>query len=281
MNLKGSSQIYGVIGYPVHHSLSPVFQNAAFEYLGLDAVYIPLEVHPDNLESFLKGLKGLENFVGLNVTVPHKEKVLKLADSLSEEVEKIGAANTLKFNKGRIEAYNTDWLGFLRAAELLSSLEDKRVLVLGAGGASRAILYALNRVGAQVFLWNRSKDKAVKLSREFDVSVVEDLEETLRDSDIVVNTTSVGLKEEDPPIFDYSLLKPEHIVIDIIYRETPLIKAAKEIGCLYQTGFPMLLYQGAESFKIWTGCEPPLKVMELSLKEYGYPTENSRTHQQT
>lgn len=281
MNLKGSAEIYGVVGYPVRHSLSPVFQNAAFRYLGLEAVYIPIEVSPEGLGDLINGLKLMENFKGLNVTVPHKEAVLDLSDSLSEEVKKIGAANTLLFRDGSIEAYNTDWLGFLRSAELVTTLEGRKVLVLGAGGASRAVLYALNRAKAEVFLWNRTKEKALKLSRDFNTDVVDDVEDALAECEVVVNTTSVGLKEGDPPLFNYDLLRGEQVVIDIIYRETPLIKAAKGKGCKYVTGFPMLVYQGAESFRIWTGCEPPVKIMELSLKDYGYFIESSRTPQRT
>ncbi|WP_457600989.1 shikimate dehydrogenase [Hydrogenivirga sp.] len=281
MNLKGSTQIYGVVGYPVTHSLSPVFQNAALRHLGLNAVYVPLQIPPEVFKEALLGLKNVENVKGLNVTVPHKERALDLADTLSEDAKNIGAVNTLRFNEGRIEAFNTDWVGFLRAAELITPLKDQRVLVLGAGGASRAVIYALNRAGAQVLIWNRTPEKAKKLAEEFGAKHTDKLEDALKECSILVNTTSVGLREEDPPLFDYSLLSPDHVVIDIIYRETPLIRAAKERGCRYQTGFPMLVYQGAESFRIWTGCEPPVKVMELSLRDYGYPIESSRTLRQT
>ncbi len=281
MNLKGSAEIYGVVGYPVKHSLSPVFQNRAFEHLGLEAVYIPFEVPPEGLESFIEGLRQIRNLRGINVTVPHKEEVLKLADFLSDEVREIGSANTLRFSEERIEAFNTDWIGFLRAVELITEIKGKRVLVLGAGGASRAVVYALKKGGAEVSLWNRTRERAESLSEEFGVKLAEDLEEEVRRSEVIVNTTSVGLRDEDPSLFNYELLREDQAVVDIIYRETPLIRKAKEKGCRYQTGFPMLVYQGAESFRIWTGCEPPLKVMELSLGDYGYPTESSRTHPQT
>jgi len=280
MNVRGSTEIYGVIGFPVKHSLSPVFQNAAFSYLGIDAVYVPFEIAPEDLEEALKGLKKV-GIKGLNVTVPHKEKVLSLADSLSEEVKEIGAANTLKFTLEGIEAYNTDWVGFLRAIEELRDPRGKRVLVLGAGGASRAVLYALKRVGARIYLWNRTKEKALRLSEEFEGEVVDSVEEVLDKVEVIVNTTSVGLKPEDKPLFDYSRIESSHIVVDLIYKETPLIKVAREKGCLYQNGFPMLVYQGAESFKIWTGCEAPVKIMKLALKDYGYVTNLTRTPQRT
>ena len=276
MNITGTTELLGVIGFPVKHSLSPVFQNAALSYMGLNMVYLPFEIRPENLRDAVRGLM-LAGVRGLNVTVPHKEAVLELADWLSDEVREIGAANTLKFSEGRIEAYNTDWMGFLRAVREVVDVENRKVLVLGAGGASRAVLYALKKAGAQILLWNRTREKAVKLADRFGVRAVDSVEEAIEEAEVIVNTTSVGLKEDDPPLFDYGLIKREHVVIDLIYRETPLIRTARERGCSFQTGFPMLVYQGAESFRIWTGCEPPLKIMKLSLKDYGYPTESSRT----
>ncbi len=276
MNVKGTTELLGVIGFPIKHSLSPVFQNAALSYMGIDAVYVPFEIRPEDLKEALNGLR-LAGVKGLNVTVPHKEAVLGLVDEVSDEVEKIGAANTLKFYEGKVVAYNTDWIGFLKAAQELTDLREKKVLVLGAGGASRAVLYALKKVGASVFLWNRTKEKAIRLAKEFDANVIDNLEEGLEIAEVIVNTTSVGLKDNDEPLFDYGRLREDHVVIDLIYRETPLIRAAREKGCKFQTGFPMLVYQGAESFRVWTGCEPPVKIMKLSLQDYGYPTESSRT----
>ncbi len=277
MNLTGDYLLLGVIGHPIAHSLSPVFQNSALKHLGIKAVYIPMDISPNRLSDAIEGFRGVKNLLGLNVTVPHKEAVLELADWVSEEAKKIGAVNTLRFKEGRIEAYNTDWVGFLQALREITDPSGKRVLVLGAGGASRAVVYALVREGSRVVIWNRTYEKALKLSEEFGTEVVRNVEDALREADVIVNTTSVGLKEDDKPIFDYDLLSPEQVVVDIIYKETPLIKKAKEKGCLYQTGFPMLLYQGAESFRIWTGCEPPIGVMKRSLEPYGYPKDYSRT----
>lgn len=275
MRLRGTTELFGVVGFPVRHSLSPVFQNAAFSHMGLDAVYVPFEIRPENLKDGIRGLM-LAGVKGLNVTLPHKEAVLELADEKSQEVVEIRSANTLKLSEGRIEAYNTDWIGFLKAAREITDLKGKKVLLLGAGGASRAVLYALKKEGAQTFLWNRTREKGVRLAEEFGATVVDAPEDALEEVQVVVNATSSGLREEDPPLFDYQKLREDHVVVDLIYRETPLIRVAKEKGCRFQTGLPMLLYQGAESFRIWTGCEPPLKVMRLSLKDYGYPIENSR-----
>ncbi len=276
MRITGRTDLYGVVGYPVQHSLSPVFQNAAFSHLGIDAVYLPFEVKPEDLEVALRGLQ-LSGVRGLNVTVPHKETALKLADWASPDAREIGSANTLRFTDRGIEAYNTDWMGFLRSLEEILDPAGRRVLVLGAGGASRAVVYALRKVSAEVFLWNRTRERAEALAERFGVQVVDSPEEVLDHVDVVVNTTSVGLREDDPPPLSTEALRGEHVVVDLIYRETALIRAAREKGCRAQTGFPMLLYQGAESFRIWTGCEPPLQVMKLSLLEFGYPTGCSRT----
>ncbi len=281
MTLKGSSLLFGVVGHPISHSLSPVFQNTALEYLGIDAVYIPFDVPPESFRDFIEGMRALKNLVGLNVTVPHKEVALRLADRVSDEAKAIGAVNTLKFSEGLIEAYNTDWIGFLKTAQMVTELKGKKVLVLGAGGASRAVLYALKKAGAKVYLWNRTQEKARSIAEEFGVQLARDIKTSLMEVEVVVNTTSVGLRDDDPPLFDYNLLTPDKVVIDIIYKETPLLRRAREIGCKSMNGFPMLVYQGAESLRLWTGCEPPLKVMELSLRDYGYPIEHSRNRLQT
>ena len=281
MILKGSAHIFGVVGYPVKHSLSPVFQNKALEHLGIEGVYIPLEIPPEEVKEVILGLRSVENLVGLNITVPHKEILMEVCDTLEDHAKTIGSVNTLKFSEGRIEGYNTDWIGFLKSAEEVVDLKGKRVLMLGAGGAGRAVIYALKQAEAEVVLWNRTKEKAVALAEEFGVEVAEDIKSALETAEVIVNTTSVGLKAEDPPIFDYSLIREDQVVIDIIYKETPLIKSAREKGCKVQTGFPMLVYQGAESFKIWTGCEAPVKIMKLSLKEYGYPIDSPKSLQRT
>jgi len=269
MRITGRVDLYGVVGYPVKHSLSPVFQNAAFSHLGIEAVYVPFEIKPEDLRDGIRGLM-LSGVRGLNVTVPHKEPVLELASWISPEAEEIGAANTLKFSSRGVEAYNTDWIGFLKALEEVHKPAGARVLVLGAGGASRAVLYALKQTGAEVLLWNRTRERAQKLAERFGVRTVNAPEEVLGEVEVVVNTTSVGLHRDDPPPLNVSLLRRDQVVVDLIYRETALLRKARERGCRVQNGFPMLVYQGAESFRIWTGCEAPLSVMKLSLLDFGY-----------
>ncbi|MCS6997976.1 MAG: shikimate dehydrogenase [Aquificaceae bacterium] len=270
MNLDGKTEVYGLIGYPVRHSLSPVFQNEAFRHFSLNAVYVPFEVKPEDFETAFRGLKSL-GVRGVNVTLPHKERALALVDFVDPHAESIGSANTLKFSKEGVYAYNTDWIGFLKAVKkLLPQIKGIKVLLLGAGGSSRAVLYALKTEGAEVFLWNRTKEKAEKLCGEFGCKVVEKPERVLKDVMLIVNATSSGLKEDDPPLFDYSLLLPEHRVMDIIYKETPLLRFAKAKGCPFQDGLDMLLYQGMESFRLWTGLEVPYGVVKKAVLDYLY-----------
>lgn len=268
MILDGKTEVYGVIGYPIRHSLSPVFQNEAIKYFSINAVYVAFEVKPEDFERAFLGLKAL-GVKGVNITLPYKEKALELVDFLDPHAKAIGSLNTIKFTQDGSYGYNTDWIGFLRAVKrLLPDLKGKRTLVLGAGGSSRAILYALREEGVEIFLWNRTKDKAYRLCEVFDCQVVENLEEVIKKVELIINTTSVGLKEDDPPLFDYSLLDSGKKVMDIIYRETPLLKAAKEKGCDFQDGLDMLLYQGMESFKIWTGLEVPYHVVKNAILKY-------------
>ena len=267
MLIKGTTSLYGVIGNPVKHSLSPVFQNVGFSLLGIDAIYLPFEVPKESFEETVRGLLLLENLKGFNITVPFKEKILQFADWVSEDVSQIGSANTLKkTSEGKIELHNTDWVGFLKALLELVDPKGKKVLVLGAGGTAKAVVYALKKVQSVVYIWNRTPQKAQKLAETFGVNWIETLDR-IEDFDIIVNTTSVGLKENDPPLFDYKKIQSHQVVYDVIYRETPLVKAARQKGAKADNGLKMLLYQGVESFKIWTGKEPPVDEMWKVLKE--------------
>ena len=277
MILDGQTKVYGIFGYPVKHSKSPTFQTAAFLHLGINAVYVPFEVNPDDLEKAVESLKVLK-IAGVNITIPHKENVINYVNELSEEVKVIKAANTIKNIDGYLIAYNTDWIGFIEGLkELDPNLENKKVLVIGAGGSSRAIIYGLLKENVdKIYLANRTLQRAEKLIQEYKEHFrivdkiitpisLQDIETFLNDVDVIVNTTSVGLNDEDFPLFDYDLLKEFHTVVDIIYKETKLLKVAKEKGCKYQNGFPMLIYQGAKSFEIWTGQKAPIEIMKKSL----------------
>ena len=266
--IDSSTEVYGVIGYPIKHSLSPLFQNALLRWAGVNGVYLAFEVKPEELKQAIEGFKAL-NVKGINVTVPHKEGVMNFLEEIDPIAEEIGAVNTVKFENGRAKGFNTDWIGFIKALKMLvPEIRGKKVLVLGAGGASRAVIYGLIKEGASVLLWNRTRKKAEILADKFNLEVVNSPEDAVKDSEIIVNTTSVGLKDEDPPLFDYSLITPSHIVVDIIYMETKLIKRAKEVGAKYQNGLPMLLWQGIEAFRIWNGCMPPYNVALRAVKGF-------------
>lgn len=283
MYLNGETLVYGIIGYPVKHSKSPTFQTAAFQKLGINAVYVPFNVKPEDLQKAIDGIRAL-SIKGVNVTVPHKEEVIKYVNEISEEVKYIGAANTIENIDGYLKAYNTDAYGFIRGLKELLQQVNKQIpelsfLVLGAGGASRAIIYGLVKEGAKkIYLANRTLEKAEKIISDFKPlnrfleEIVEpvklhEVENYLDKVNVIVNTTSVGLHPEDKPLFDYEKIMKKHIIVDIIYKKTPLIKKAEEKGCLWQDGLPMLLYQGAKSFEIWTKKEAPIDVMKKILEK--------------
>jgi shikimate dehydrogenase len=281
MKITGKTAVYGIIGHPVKHSLSPLMQTEAFKEAGIDAVYVPFEVEPENLEEAVSGLRAL-SVKGFNITVPHKERVAQLLDFLTEDAEVLGAVNTVKNENGELTGYNTDAEGFLRSlVEEGVELSGKRVLMFGAGGAARAVGYALLKGGVK-FLnivnrnFSRAKAVAELLGKRGNVLVYPLKESTvevlLKDADVIVNTTSVGMKEDDPPLFDYSKIPEGITVVDIIYNppETPLLKAAKEKGCKTVNGLGMLVHQGAVAFEIWTGKEAPVERMREVLERELY-----------
>ncbi len=278
MKITGKTSVYGIIGYPVKHSLSPLMQTAAFKTSGIDAVYVPFSVTPENLEDAVEGIKAL-SISGVNVTVPHKERIVRLLDYLDDDAEFLEAVNTVKNEKGVLTGYNTDAGGFLDSLkEAGIEVKGKKVTIIGAGGAAKAVGYALlkERVSFLNIVnrnFQKAKELGEKLGKMGKVLVFPlkgtTIEVLLSDTDILVNTTSVGLKPEDPFLFDYSKIPEKLTVIDIIYNppETPLLKVAKEKGCKTLNGIGMLLHQGARAFKIWTGMEPPIEEMRKALME--------------
>ncbi len=265
-------KVYGVIGFPVEHSLSPVMHNAAFEALGMDCVYEAFEVKGKDLECAIAGAKRL-GFGGLNVTIPHKEAVIKFIkpDRVAAE---IGAANTIDFKK--MKAFNTDAPAAAQALRDCGvDVRQKNALVLGAGGAARAVVYALLKGGASVTIANRTPAKAADLAAYMravgDVfgTSLDDLREKVRLADLVVNTTPVGMKWEDKPLVTRDMLGRSQAVFDLVYRplDTPLLKEAKAAGAKTVDGIAMLARQGALSFELWTGVKPPLDVMERSARD--------------
>ncbi|MBO8173771.1 MAG: shikimate dehydrogenase [Thermococcus sp.] len=259
--INAKTKLYGLIGKPVEHSLSPAIHNALFKKYNINAVYLAFEVN--DLDSAVKGVRAL-GISGLNVTMPHKEQILEFLDGLSEEAKAIGSVNTIVNREGKLIGYNTDGIGALKALKRFTEVENKNILVLGAGGAGKAIAYTLSRL-AKVVVLNRTERKAKELEK-FGVKgeklSKESLEHYLSWADIVINATSLGMNEDKSPI-PKKLLRENLVVFDIVYfpLETKLLREAREVGCLTIDGLWMLIYQGAESFKLWTGVKPDVEFM--------------------
>ena len=256
-----------VLGYPVGHSRSPAMHSAALVELGLeDWSYEAIEVAPDQFEPRAQAMPG-EGFVGANITVPHKSAALSVADEFSEAVREIGAANTLVFTGGEIRAENTDADGLLRA--LPASPAGKRALVLGAGGAARAVVWALLREGAEVGVWNRTELRSRHLCEELGGEPVATPEQSAYE--LIVNSTAVGLGGEDP-FSDLPLgpgdFSPGQIVVDMVYggERTALLRAADAAGAGIVDGIEILVQQGALSLEIWTGRKAPVETMRAAAR---------------
>jgi shikimate dehydrogenase len=257
-----------VLGHPVGHSRSPAIHNAALAALGMgeEWSYEAIDVAPDAFEARARGMPD-EGFAGANVTVPHKGAALALADELSETAREIGAANTLVFAGGEIRAENTDADGLLGA--LPTSPAGKRALVLGAGGAARAVVWALLREGAEVGVWNRTELRSRHLCEELGGEPVTAPDQSAYE--LIVNSTAVGLGGEDP-FTDLPLgpagFAPEQTVVDMVYGQGPtaLLQAAGAAGAGVVDGLEVLVQQGALSFEVWTGRKPPLDTMRAAAR---------------
>lgn len=261
-------KIFGIFGDPVAHSLSPAMQNAAFRSMGLDACYLPFRVTKSLLGDAILGASAM-GFGGLNLTIPLKEKALEivLPDELAAAV---GAVNTVSFGK-EIVGHNTDGSGAVTALrESGVKIKGSRTLLIGAGGAARAIAYSLAEEGAEISVANRSPERARELAGSIQAEGyrLEDLVRLVPRADVIINASSVGMKEGDQRLFDGNLLHIDQVVFDIVYnRETELIKDAAKAGAVTVDGVMMLVYQGARALEIWTGQNPPIAVMEKAVRE--------------
>jgi len=259
----------GVIGWPVDHSLSPSMHNAAFRALELDWAYLAFPIHPDDVDRAVRGLFRA-GCAGLNVTIPHKQSVLACCDEVTPAVQAIGAANTLvPIAGGGIRGDNTDAEGFLRALDEAAPLhlDGADVLMVGAGGAARAIAFALRGRGARLKVANRTAERAAELGEPVEFSRAA-VERAAQDAVLVVNATSLGMGSEDvPPELPIDSLGPGTVAYDIVYRRepTPWLAAAAARGARTVDGLGMLLHQGAAAFVQWTGAEPPLQAMRNGL----------------
>ena len=268
------SKTFAVIGDPIDHSLSPNIHSAAFKELDLDCSYIAYRIPKDELKEGIEGLKKIQ-IVGFNVTIPHKVEMMKYVDKLDESCSLIGAVNTVENNDGVLKGYNTDMGGFLEPfKEKKIPIKDSKVLLLGAGGAARAIVAGFAKEKANsIVIANRTLQKAEELS-EFskkiglDATSVEigDVGDSAKNYDIIVNATSVGLKNEKSPI-SLDSLREDTIVYDIVYlpMNTDFIKKAKEKGAKVIFGYEMLLGQAVRAFEIWHGTEAPYNAMKKAL----------------
>lgn len=264
----------GLFGHPVEHSLSPLMHNAAFAQLGLDYCYVTFLVKPDRLREAVEAIRALD-LKGVNVTVPHKENVMPFLDSISEEASFIGAVNTIRNDGGTLTGYNTDGRGFMKSlSEAGIDVSGKRVLVVGAGGASRAVGYYLCADASEVYLYDALIEKAEQLAQHLNLlkGNARIIDATafkegrfFSGLDIIINATPLGLNLNDPVPIDLSLLNKSHTVCDLIYKETPLLRKASERGCRTLDGLGMLLWQGIIAFELWTGKTPSVEVMRNAL----------------
>jgi shikimate dehydrogenase len=272
--LTGKTRICGVIGDPIEHTLSPTMQNAAFNALKLDVAFLAFKVKPAELENAVNGMRAL-NVRGLNVTMPHKSTVMNFLDRIDLSAQIVNSVNTILNKESKLFGFNTDGVGALKALRE-NGVEPKgrKVLLLGAGGAARAIAYAMAKESDELAVLNRTVKPAQELVKLLEKTAnkkivagalsPKEIQQNLQDSDILINATSIGMKPKiDESLVAPKLLRPDLAVMDIVYNpiETKLAKDAKAAGAKVVSGVEMLIYQGAASFEIWTGKSAPVEVM--------------------
>ena len=286
MKIMGTTEIYGILGHPIRHTLSPLLHNAAFQALGLDGCYVAFDVKPKDLRKAIHGLAVL-GVGGFNLTIPHKEKAITFLDDVTSEAARIGAVNTVVIRQGRLIGHNTDGPGFIRAfyEETGLLLKDKRVLLLGAGGAARAVGFHLAKQGVKsISILNRTLSRARALMRELErgFKKVDWTTKALSPEalslifhqgiDVLINTTSVGMRPTDPSLVSREFLNRNQVVCDLVYRpiKTRLLSEAEAAGAKTVNGMGMLLYQAALAFELWTGKRPPIVLMKNALEKHIY-----------
>lgn len=282
MKPSSSTKLIGIFGDPVSHSLSPAMQNAAFEYMGIDAVYLAFHVPARPaaaLKTAVSSIKAL-GFMGVNITVPHKEKVIEFLDHVDSEAGDIGAVNTIVNKAGKLTGYNADARGYIESLrqEAGFSPQGKNAVVIGAGGASRAIAFAILKAGAKrLVIANRTLRRAQTLSRDLKKKFLKPeitalpldknfLRPIAGDSQLIVNATSLGMAGAEELDFPLYALPADAVVSDIVYRpfDTGFIKKALIRGLVVHRGLGMLVHQGALAFELWTGEKAPLDVMRMA-----------------
>ncbi|MCR4663067.1 MAG: shikimate dehydrogenase [Endomicrobiaceae bacterium] len=272
--VTANTKLLGIFGNPVSHSLSPVMHNDWFAKYKLNNLYLAFDVLPKNLKSAVESIKTL-NILGVNVTVPHKIEVMKYLDTIDAAAKAIGSVNTIVNKNGKLYGYNTDWQGFITDLKFKKvNLKNKTVLVIGAGGAAKAILYALTKLKVKkIFLTSRTFDKAKLVAEKYkNISVVdinEISEDFLQNIDCLVNCSTCGMKKEDKLPFTIRKFNKDIVFYDIIYnKETPFKKLAVKNKIKYFSGEGMLIYQGAVSFEKWTNIFPNTKNTLNLIKKF-------------
>ncbi len=271
MEITASTKLLALFGHPVGHSLSPQMHNAAFGQTGLDYRYLAIDVKPEDLRDAVRAVRAL-GIRGVNVTVPHKEKVVPFLDEIDKEAAFIGAVNTIVNDGGRLKGFNTDGRGFIQLlAEEGIEWKGKNILICGAGGASRAVSYYLSEKARTLKIFDLDKEKLEKLAGDLNrirnkknVEAARDVLD-LEGIDILINATPLGLKETDPLPADPLKLAPGAVAGDLIYRQTPFLREAQKAGLRTFHGLGMLLWQGVFAQELWTGVRPPHEVMREAL----------------
>lgn len=274
-------KILGVVGNPVSHSLSPLFQNFMIEKLCLDYIYIPFEVEESHFKSFFKGIQAVNNLVGLNITIPFKEDAFRSCDILSDISKEVGAVNTVHFKDKKSYGYNTDILGIINVIKdilNISDLKEKTSIVLGAGGGARAAIYGIKRLsGEKIYVVSRNNKRELDLAKwakeklNLNLNFIDwgEINKVLKSQSIhlIINATPIGLKGENLPI-DFNYILDDCKIFDMAYSpsETPFVKEAKLKNISAVDGIYMLIYQGIESFKLWTGISFDIKEVLNYMK---------------
>ena len=279
--ITGHTKTLCIIGYPVGHTMSPIMHNATIKELDLNYVYVAFNVNPDNLEKAVQGFRALD-IKGINVTIPHKETIIKYLDEIDPISEKMGAINTIKNDDGYLKATNTDAAGARKSLiDAGFTIEGKNIVFIGSGGAARSIAYILSEDAKKIVLTDIVEERAVIVAREITKNMEANVEgklasakvlaEEIKHADLLINATPIGMhpKEGDSPI-SKDLLHQELFVFDVIYNpmETQLMKEATEIGCKTLSGLDMLINQGVIAFEWWTGKTPNSKLMKDKIIDF-------------
>ena len=279
--ITSKTKVFCVIGHPIEHSMSPIMWNPALQELGIDYVYLSFDVHPKNLEKAINGIRSLD-IRGINVTLPHKETVIKYLDEIDSIASKIGAINTIKNDEGTLKARNTDADGAKKSLiDAGCNISGKNIVFLGAGGVARSLAYIMAEESNSIILTDLIEERAIAVANEIKekmkvniegkISNKDTINESLKKADILINATPIGMypRVEDTPITK-DMLNADLFVFDVVYNplETRLIREAAEIGCQTLGGLDMLVNQGVLAFEWWTNQKPKKSLMKKKIVEF-------------